>query len=137
MGLKGFAATLMLALSAGAANAQVIDADLGGPGDAVHGKALFQNRCGVCHVADKGGKNGLGPALYGAYGRRAGTAPGFAYSLGLKAATFAWTPEKLNQWIQKPASLVPGVRMTLAAIRVAQDRADIIAYLTTVSDAKK
>ncbi len=44
-----------------------------------------------------------------------------------------WTPEKLNQWIQKPASLVPGVKMVLAPVSQAQDRADIIAYLKTKS----
>jgi cytochrome c len=136
MGSKGFAAVLMLALSAGAANAQAIDAAMGGPGDAAHGDVLFKQRCSICHQPDKGGKNGVGPALYGAFGRTAGKAPGFAYSDGMKAATFVWTPEKINQWIQKPSSLVAGAKMVLAPVSAAQDRADIIAFLKTKSEVK-
>ena len=136
MGLKGFAAVLVLALGAGSANAQAIDAALGGPGDAAHGEVLFKQRCSICHQPEKTGKNGVGPALYGAFGRTAGQAPGFPYSDNLKASGLVWTPEKINQWIQKPASLVPGAKMVLAPVTAAQDRADIIAYLKTKSDAK-
>ena len=133
MGLKGFATVLVLALGAGSAHAQAVDAALGGPGDAAHGEVLFKQRCSICHQPDKTGKNGVGPALYGAFGRTAGKAPGFAYSDGMKAATFTWTPEKLNQWIQKPASVVTGAKMVLAPVTAPQDRADIIAYLKTKS----
>ncbi len=136
MGFKGFAAVLMLALCAGAANAQAIDQTLGGPGDAAHGEVLFKQRCSICHQPDKGGKNGIGPALYGAFGRTAGKAPGFPYSDNMKAASFVWTPEKINQWIQKPVSLVAGAKMVLAPVSAVQDRADIIAFLKTKSDAK-
>ena len=136
MGFKSFAAVLMLALGAGAANAQAIDASMGGPGDAAHGDVLFKQRCSICHQPDKGGKNGVGPALYGAFGRTAGKAPGFPYSDGMKAATFVWTPEKINQWIQKPASVVPGAKMVLAPVSQAQDRSDIIAFLKTKSEVK-
>lgn len=137
MGPKFRVAVLMLALSAGAAHAQGVDATMGGPGDAAHGEVVFKQRCAICHQPDKGGKNGVGPALYGAFGRTAGKAPGFVYSDGLKAATFVWTPEKINQWIQKPASLVPGAKMMLAPVTSAQDRSDIIAYLKTKSDAQE
>jgi cytochrome c len=133
MGSKVYAAMLILAVSAGAARAQAIDASMGGPGNAAHGEVLFKQRCTTCHVADKTGKNGVGPLLYGAYGRVAGKAPGFTYSEGLKTATFTWTPEKLNQWIQKPTSVVPGVKMFLPPVTQAQDRSDIIAYLASHS----
>lgn len=133
MGPKASAAVLIFALGAGAAQAAPIDPALGGPGNATHGQTLFQQRCGVCHQPDPGGKNGVGPALYGAFGRRAGQAPGFPYSDNLKASGVVWTPEKLNQWIQKPDSLVPNAKMKLAPVSQAQDRADIIAYLQTKS----
>ena len=133
MGFKIYAAVLLAVLSAGAARAAAIDPAMGGPGNAAHGEVLFKQRCSICHQPDPGGKNGVGPALYGAYGRKAGQAPGFAYSDGLKASGMTWTPDKLNQWIQKPASLVPGVKMVLAPVSLAQDRADIIAYLATRS----
>ena len=132
---KVYAALAVLALSAGAANAQAIDASMGGPGDAAHGQVLFKQRCSICHQPDKGGKNGVGPALYGAYGHAAGVSPGFAYTDKLKASGIVWTPDKLNQWIQKPTSLVPGAKMVLAPVTQAQDRADIIAFLKTEAPA--
>ena len=137
MGLKVYAAVSALLLFAGAAQAQAIDPAMGGPGNPAHGQVLFKARCSICHQPDKGGKNGVGPALYGAYGRAATKSTnGFAYSDRLKASGIVWTPDKLNQWIQKPASLVPGVKMVLPPVTAAQDRADIIAFLRTESDAK-
>src|ERR1700761_5259763 len=138
MGSKVYAAVLLAALSpvflaVGAARAAAIDPAMGGPGNAAHGEVLFKQRCAICHQPDPGGKNGVGPALYGAYGRKAGQAPGFTYSDNLKASGMLWTPEKLNQWIQKPSSLVPGAKMVLAPVSAPQDRADIIAYLATRS----
>jgi cytochrome c len=131
MGPKAYAAVLIFVLSAGAAQADAIDPTLAPGGDSTHGEVLFKQRCSICHQPDKGGKNGVGPALYGAFGRKAGQAPGFAYSDNLKASGVVWTPQKLNQWIQKPTSLVPGVKMILAPVSAAKDRADIIAFLRT------
>jgi cytochrome c len=137
MGLKVYAAVSALLLFAGAAQAQAIDPAMGGPGDAAHGQVLFKARCSICHQPDRGGKNGVGPALWGAYGRAATKSTnGFAYSDKLKASGVVWTPDKLNQWIQKPASLVPGVKMVLPPVTAPQDRADIIAFLKTESDNK-
>jgi cytochrome c len=134
MGPKACAAVVVFAFVAGAAQAQAIDPTLAPGGDAAHGEVLFKQRCQTCHnQPDPGGKSGIGPALYGAYGRVAGKEPGFAYSAGLKTATFTWTPDKLNQWIQKPASLVPGVKMFLPPVTAPKDRADIIAYLKSRS----
>jgi cytochrome c len=138
MGLKVYAAAAALLFFAGAAQAQAIDTAMGGPGDAAHGLVLFKARCAICHQPDKTGKNGVGPALWGAYGRVATkSANGYAYSDKLKASGIVWTPDKLNQWIQKPAVLVPGVKMVLPPVTKPQDRADIIAFLKTESDAKK
>ena len=137
MGLKVFVAVSALLLTAGAAEAQAVDKAMGGPGNAAHGKSLFAQRCSICHQPQKGGKNGVGPMLYGAYGAGAAKRPtGFVYSAKLKASTIVWTPVTLNQWIQKPASLVPGVKMVLPPVTQAQDRADIIAFLATQSDIK-
>jgi cytochrome c len=133
MGPKAYAAVLIFTLAAGAAQAQAIDTTLSPGGDSAHGEVLFKQRCSICHQPEKGGKNGVGPALYGAFGRKAGQAPGFTYSDNLKASGVVWTPDKLNQWIQKPNTVVPGVKMVLAPVSQAKDRADIIAYLKTRS----
>ena len=44
--------------------------------------------CRECHAFDKG-DNRLGPSLYGVVGRKAGTAPNFAYSNSLKGSGIA------------------------------------------------
>lgn len=134
MRLSAYPAVLALVFSAGAAASQSLpDPTMGGPGDAAHGEVLFKQRCMICHQAEKGGKNGLGPALYGVYGSKTGQAPGFAYSAGVKAGAFIWTADKLNLWLQKPAAVVPGAKMVLAPVTAPQDRSDIIAYLQTKS----
>jgi len=43
-----------------------------------------------------------------------------------------WDPEKLNQWLWKPQSLIKGTKMTFAGMPKAEDRADVIAYLETL-----
>ena len=137
MDLKLYVVVSALVLAAGGAQAQAIDKAMGGPGNPARGKSLFAQRCSICHQPQKGGKNGVGPALYGAFGAGAGKRPnGFVYSARLKASTIVWTPDKLNQWIQKPTSLVPGVKMVLPPVTAPQDRADIIAFLASQSDIK-
>ena len=99
--------------------------------DANNGKALFA-RCAACHTATKGGPNGIGPNLFGVVGRKAGTAKDFSYSAALKASGITWGADKLDKWIEHPAALVPGNRMAFAGISDAGQRADIIAYLSTL-----
>jgi cytochrome c len=61
-------------------------------------------------------------------GRIAGAAPGYNYSPGLKAAGFAWTPEKLDEWLTNPQAMIKGARMGFR-LGDAKARADVIAYL--------
>ena len=54
-------------------------------GDPKAGAEVFK-RCAVCHTAQKGGGDGLGPNLSGVMGRKSATRPGYAYSPALKKA---------------------------------------------------
>jgi cytochrome c len=101
-------------------------------GDAAHGKALFQQRCGLCHQgAPDDGDGGQGPDLRGVVGRKAGTDPGFGYSPALKGAKLTWTPETLDQFLTAPGKMVPGTAMPVSTANP-KDRADLIAYLATL-----
>jgi cytochrome c len=94
------------------------------------GQQVFEQRCTVCHSLQPApGK--MGPPLAGVAGRKAGTAPGFAYSTALKASNMTWTPEQLDAFIKAPGKAVPGTKMLLGAPDAAQ-RAAVIEYLTSV-----
>lgn len=100
-------------------------------GNATAGKEVFA-RCAICHNATKGGPNLIGPNLWGVVGRKAAIVPNFYYSTALKNSGITWTADKLDAWVTNPAKLVPGTRMTFAGLPSAQQRADLIAYLTTL-----
>ncbi|USQ98287.1 c-type cytochrome [Caulobacter sp. RL271] len=94
------------------------------------GQQVFEQRCTVCHSLQPApGK--MGPPLAGVVGRKAGTAPGFAYSNAMKASGITWTPDKLDAFIKAPGKTVPGTKMLLGAPDPEQ-RAAVIQYLTSL-----
>lgn len=94
-------------------------------GDPAAGKQLYAARCSACHSIDY---NGVGPAHGSLIGRRAGTAPGYAYSNALKASSVVWGEDTLTRWLTDPEKFIPGQKMFIA-IPDAKERADIVAYL--------
>ncbi len=119
---KSFVALALLAGSTLAANAA---------GDAKSGADVFK-RCAVCHTADKGGGDGLGPNLFGVVGRKAATRPGFAYSAPLQKSGIVWSEATLTKWVAGPGRVVPGTKMAFAGITSKKQQADVVAYLTTL-----
>jgi len=115
------------------AQKQKLLADLPAPyntGDVAHGKSVFMI-CKSCHTAVQGGANMTGPNLYGVFGRKAGTAPGFNYSDGLKASGITWDAAHLDSWVTNPKAVVPDTKMTFVGLKDPKDRTDLIAYLKT------
>ncbi len=98
------------------------------PGNVQKGAALYQQQCTQCHAVDS---NKIGPAHRGVVGRRVGSLPGYKYSNELASSRLRWTPQTLNMWLGDPEDLVNGQRMGFL-IESEQDRADLIAYLTTL-----
>ncbi len=85
--------------------------------------------CQSCHLTADGAGNLVGPNLHGLFGRPVASAPGFDYSPALKAETFTWTPEQLDDWLANPRTFVPGNRMSFSGVRRPEDRLAVIAYL--------
>lgn len=100
-------------------------------GDAAKGERLFV-RCRSCHSVEAGA-NRVGPSLHGVIGRTAGSVDKFRYSPAMKASGTVWTDEAVFAFLEHPRKSMPGTYMSFAGLRDPQDRADMIAYLKTLS----
>lgn len=90
--------------------------------------------CASCHSFDKGAAAKVGPNLYGIVGSKHGHMEGFAYSDAIKGHAGNWDYAELNKFIYDPKAYAPGTKMTFAGVKKDQERANIIAYLRSLSD---
>jgi cytochrome c len=101
--------------------------------DPAKGAQVFK-KCAACHTDTKGGPNGVGPNLWGALGKPHGHVPGFPYSDALKSVPGVWDWDSMSAWLKSPKAYAPGTKMTFAGLSKPEDRANLIAYLNTMSD---
>jgi len=90
--------------------------------------------CQTCHTFEKGGPNKIGPNQWGVVGRKKGSEAGFAYSDAIKSKGGEWTVDDLNKFLTSPRTYAPGTKMSFAGLPRVNQRADVIAYLNTLSD---
>jgi cytochrome c len=90
-------------------------------------------QCQACHNFQEGAGPKVGPDLYGVVGRPVASVPGFNYSAALKKLGGTWTFDALNTWLTKPSADAPGTAMTFAGLSNPKQRADVIAYLDSLS----
>ena len=84
---------------------------------------------------EKGGPNRVGPNLYGVVGEPKGQGRGgFNFSAALKGKGGNWTFDDLNKFIANPKGFIPGTAMGFAGIAKDSERADVIAYLNSLSE---
>jgi len=98
--------------------------------DLSNGEAKFAV-CRSCHTTSQGGEDMTGPNLWGVFGRKAGSEPGFAYSDDMKAAGWTWDADRIDKWITNPRGVLAGTKMTFIGMPSATDRRDVIAFLKT------
>lgn len=101
--------------------------------DVAEGEAVAK-KCQACHVFEEGGGNKVGPHLYGVLGRQVASVGDFAYSAALTEKGGAWDYEALNGFLYNPKQYAPGTKMSFAGLSKESDRANIIAYLRSLSD---
>ena len=97
--------------------------------DSGKGQALFERRCTGCHRLDEVRS---GPRLRHAFGRAAGSDPGYPYSDALKASHLTWDEHTLDRWLADPELVVPGNDMAFR-VPAPDERTEIITYLKSLS----
>lgn len=98
---------------------------------APNGQALYKVQCAACHAITPG-KNGIGPSLAGVSGRKAGSAPGFAYSPAMKKSNLKWDKANLDRFLADPRKTVPGTKMVYAGQKDAAKRSALVQYVLTL-----
>ena len=102
------------------------------PGDPALGKKAVKV-CAACHSFKQGGKNKVGPNLFGIYGSRIAGVSGFSYSSALASHGGKWTADNLEKWLTKPKDFIPGNKMAFAGFKGdVQKTRDVVAYLKSL-----
>ena len=105
--------------------------------DADAGARVF-NQCRACHTINQGGRSGVGPNLYGIWGRAAGSIEGFRYSAPMREKAtggLVWNEANLRAYLTDPKAVVPAGSMAFPGLRNEQQLNDILAYLQRASTA--
>jgi cytochrome c len=100
-------------------------------GDAISGRAIFQHICQNCHATEIG-INKVGPSLWSVVGRKPASVPDYSYSDAMKANKTPWSTANLDTYLADPRGDVHGAKMFFKGLPESKDRADVIAYLTTL-----
>lgn len=101
-------------------------------GDVRRGEQVY-GKCYGCHSLEPG-QTANGPSLHAIVGKPIAADPDFRYSEALRALAQRerlWSPQLLERFIADPEAVAPGTDMSLFMRTVAQERADLIAYLAT------
>lgn len=100
--------------------------------DIAAGKKVFA-KCKACHTTADGGKDGIGPNLWNIVNANMAARAGFGYSKALAAMGKSWSYSSLNAFLAKPKKYVPGTKMGFGGLKKTKDRANIVAYLRSLS----
>ena len=95
---------------------------------AADGAKVFK-KCAACHSITEGGKNKIGPALWGVLGRQAGSLSDYKYSKAMAAHGKKWSFEEMNGFLLKPKDWIKGTKMSYAGLKSEKERAAVILYM--------
>jgi cytochrome c len=93
--------------------------------------------CVACHTLSPDEGNKAGPTLYGIFGRRIATLPGYNFSPALKKLDIVWTPETVAKLFEiGPEHYTPGTKMPEQTIGSAEDRKALVEFLAKTTGNK-
>ena len=101
-------------------------------GGSSYGSRVYASRCAMCHSLRPGRGKADGPDLYGVFGRRAGSLPGYDYSEAMRQAGrsgVVWNTQTLDAFLADPQSDIPGDKMPFPGIANETERQAVISYL--------
>ena len=106
-------------------------------GASIDGGMKVARKCTACHVFEQGGANRVGPALWDIVGRTPASHDDFSYSRALVAwaeENPQWDFDNLDGFLANPKKYISGTSMSFVGLKKPDDRADMIAYLRSLSD---
>ena len=93
-------------------------------------------KCAGCHKIEEGKKGGMGPNLWGIYGKQSGQVEGYRYSKWLKESGIIWDRESLHAWLSNRKTReeyfgkdVFKTKMMWTGIKKEEDMQSILDYL--------
>lgn len=90
--------------------------------------------CLVCHTIDAGGPSLVGPNLHNIMGAKIGHIEDFNYSQALLSKGGDWTYERMDAWLENPQAFAPGTTMAFPGIPDAKKRANVVAFLRSITE---
>jgi len=121
--MRIIAATMSVVLTCAATAA------LAQSGDATRGEQLFNLQCKACHTVEKGGRNGIGPNLFGIFGQKAAAVQGFSFSEAMQKSGITLDDKTMSEYLKDPKARVPDGKMVYAGLKQQAQLDDMVAYL--------
>jgi cytochrome c len=94
-------------------------------------------KCLTCHTFKSGEANKVGPNLWGIVNRPIAAHEGYEYDDAMHAfaeTAKTWTFDNLNAFLHDPKGTVPGTKMAFPGLKDDKERANVVAYLRTLSE---
>jgi cytochrome c len=95
------------------------------------------NKCKACHDLTSAKANKIGPPLWDIVSADKHAIGGYSYSKAMMGMGGKWTYEDLNKFLANPKGFIKGTKMVFAGVKKAKDRANLIAFLRSLSDSPK